>query len=720
MSALRGLTLLRAQEWAGTLALAAAFGACAVSGELGTGLLLLFVAAGAAASILRPDTRRYEWAWTTLLGAAFLLQAAQVLAGRLDIVLGAAQFTVLLAIHRLWHRGSRRDEWLLLLLSLLLVCAGAALSAELLFGVCFLAYVVAATWALALTYLRFEIESARTPEHAAMLLKGRRLVTPGVLISLASLSLAALVGSAAIFVAFPRVTLGGLRRSSASIPIAGLGDQIDLLQHGVIADDPRVVLRVRLDPSPPRGADLTTHWRARSLEVWTGRGWRARTDSWGGSSWTAPIPPVRLAEARRRPEPLVADIEAVGGFSAGVVLVPDGWPTSVAFRVPLSLRGPQTRLLRAPNGDLFYTPAEIGDMHYVVRTERALPDLEQLRGRGSSYPRDVLVDLEVPDRVDERVQRLSRLLTAGKDPVDAAAAVENWLSRSLGYTRELPGPQPDPIAHFLFGSRRGHCELFSSAMVILLRLAGIPARNVTGYYGGVYTSAGYWAVRAGDAHSWVEVYVPGAGFVTFDPTPPAGRGSAQSGLWADALLFWDGVAQRWRAFVVDYDLLSQQRTVARIGEALRDAGRRLSRARPGTPEFREAAIQTGLAGLVIVAGIILLRKVRRRGAVAAGVLTADQRRARKLWQRTRDRLQREGVHLARAVSPREAIRWIAQRQPGAAPAVERLASAVLAARWGGERLSPGQARALLRDLHRQLQNLPGGQPASGAPRAPEA
>ena len=173
----RGMTLLHAQRWAGSLALAASFAGCAVSGELGNGLVLFFCGALVAAMIVQPNARRYEWAWTSLLAAAFILQAAQVLTGRLDVVLAAVQFTVLLSIHRLWHRESRRDEWLLLLLSLLLLCGGAALSAELLFGVCFLVYSVAATWALALTYVRFEVESARTPERAAVLLKARRMVT---------------------------------------------------------------------------------------------------------------------------------------------------------------------------------------------------------------------------------------------------------------------------------------------------------------------------------------------------------------------------------------------------------------------------------------------------------------------------------------------------------------------------------------------------------------
>src|SRR5207237_8083505 len=171
---------------------------------------------------------RYQWAWTGLLGLAMIGQGAQVVAGRLDIVLAATQFAVLLAVHRLWHRGSRRDEWFLLLLSLLLICAGAALSAELLFGLCFVRYSVAATWALALTWLRFEIEAPRSPEQAASLLHGRRLVTPAVLLALAALALVGLLGAVAIFLAFPRLTLGRLRLAASAIRIAGVGGQIDL------------------------------------------------------------------------------------------------------------------------------------------------------------------------------------------------------------------------------------------------------------------------------------------------------------------------------------------------------------------------------------------------------------------------------------------------------------------------------------------------------------
>src|SRR5256885_2475025 len=112
-------------------------------------------------------------------------------------------------------------------------------------------------------------------------------------------------------------------------------------------------------------------------------------------------------------------------------------------------------------------------------------------------------------------------------------------------------------------------------MVLLLRAAAIPARNVTGYYGGTETESGYVAIRAGDAHSWVEVYFPGAGFVFFDPTPPAGRGARAEGLWAKTVLAWDSLAQRWNRFVIDYDLVAQSRVLSSIGKGLSGITERL-------------------------------------------------------------------------------------------------------------------------------------------------
>ncbi len=703
----RGLTLLQAQQWAGSLTVLAAFGACAASGELGPVLMLLFPLALVGAHFYGARVAgKAEWAWTLFLAAALLFFASAVASGQLDIVLAAARFSLLLCFHRLWHRKGERDEMLLLLLSLLLLCAGAALSAELLFGVGFIFYSITATWALALTHLRFEIEAGRGPEGSAALLQSRRLATPALLGALAALSLLGLVGSAVVFFTFPRVTIGGLRRPSTGKPMAGLGDQVDLRAHGTIADDPRVVLRVRLQPKPPDSSvNLGLHWRARALSVWTGQGWRGQQAAYGPAShWDARPVLGRLSPGRRREQVLTADIEAVAGFSDGVILTPPGWPIQVEFQSPMSARGATQRVYRNSIGDLFYQPTEVGDLRYVVTVDQNEPGVALLRGRGRAYPDLVKADLEVPPSLDPRVKALSDQLTSGRDPIDAALEVERYLSSTFAYTRELAGEQADPIASFLFERKQGHCELFSSAMVMLLRAAGIPARNVTGYYGGRRTDAGYYAVRAGDAHSWVEVYVPGAGYIPFDPTPADARGSQQEGLWPRLVLLWDSIQEQWRVLVVDYDLLSQAQFLKRAGALFSEAGRRLSGKGGGGAAFQAAWAKTigAVLALALAAAFLVRRRRGRRQAARGRPLDPDQRRALKLWQRARGRLARAGVAVNAATTAREAAARSLIAGPLAAAAVAELANTCLAARWGGAPLPPESARALLRKLDSAL------------------
>ncbi|MCA1825711.1 MAG: DUF3488 and transglutaminase-like domain-containing protein [Myxococcales bacterium] len=694
----RGLTLLQAQYWAGALAAVFAFLACAVSGELGPGLVLVFVAAFVGGHLYGPRVYgKGEWGWTVFIVGAFFVLVAQVITTGLDVVLAACQFAVLLCIHRLWHRRTQRDELLLMLMSLLLLCAGAALSAELTFGFAFLAYSVCATWAMALTHLRFEIEAGRGPAGSAALLQSRRIATPALLGGLAALALMGLVGGAIVFFTFPRVTIGGLRRATRNQPAPGLGDRVDLAAHGVVPDDPRVVLRVRLAPDPGRQT-LDMHWRARALEVWTGRGWRMYGSGVGAPMRRLPPAPWLFHAYGRRGPPLVADIEAVAGFSDGVVITPEGWPLGVEFKRPLNAAGTQPHLLVGGAGDLFYQPVDVGDLHYVVTVNDEEPSRDLMRRRPTKYPTWLQVDLEVPGNLDPRVAALARQLGGGKDPADAAMAIEAYLSSKLGYTRELPGEVKDPIADFLFVRKKGHCELFSSAMVLMLRTLGIPARNVTGYYGGELTAGGYYAVRAGDAHSWVEVYFPQIGFTRFDPTPAGERGSQLDSMWARVVLLWDSLQQKWRAFVVDYDLVSQAQAVKRIGAALDEAARRLSGKAGAAPRLRVALLAVlALAG----AGLLgfALRRVRLPslgGKEGRRALGPDQRRALQLWRKARVRLLRAGLDLSPATTPREAAR---RSRLEAASAV---ASAYAAARWGGAPLPSETARALLRRLDTEL------------------
>src|SRR5690606_19265571 len=120
----------------------------------------------------------------------------------------------------------------------------------------------------------------------------------------------------------------------------------------------------------------------------------------------------------------------------------------------------------------------------------------------------------------------------------------------------------EPIDFFLFERRRGHCEYFSSAMTVLLRAAGVPARNVNGFLGGEWNEyAGYLAVRAGDAHSSVEVLVGNTQCVMLDPSPAA-SGQAAAAAESDGIRdrlrrLLDSARFKWFQWVIDYDLARQ-------------------------------------------------------------------------------------------------------------------------------------------------------------------
>src|SRR6185369_9910820 len=132
--------------------------------------------------------------------------------------------------------------------------------------------------------------------------------------------------------------------------------------------------------------------------------------------------------------------------------------------------------------------------------------------------------LQLPESMPDRIHELAEIWVRGlATPLARARAIENHLRTEYRYDLASPsGKDPQPLDHFLFESKRGHCEFYSTAMAIMLRTLEVPTRNVTGFVGGSYNRFGkFYAVRQGDAHSWVEAWIDEYGWLTFDPTPPA-------------------------------------------------------------------------------------------------------------------------------------------------------------------------------------------------------
>jgi transglutaminase-like putative cysteine protease len=125
----------------------------------------------------------------------------------------------------------------------------------------------------------------------------------------------------------------------------------------------------------------------------------------------------------------------------------------------------------------------------------------------------------------ERTWRLSRRLKKGTTtPYEYVLAVSAYLRKGFTYTEHPPPPRPgvSPLESFLFDSKAGYCQHYSAAMALLLRMGGVPARVATGFSpGGFSKRKQAWIVRDTDAHSWVEAWFDGYGWVTLDPTPAA-------------------------------------------------------------------------------------------------------------------------------------------------------------------------------------------------------
>ena len=151
------------------------------------------------------------------------------------------------------------------------------------------------------------------------------------------------------------------------------------------------------------------------------------------------------------------------------------------------------------------------------------PTADQLRNAPVDYPPEIRQQFtQLPASLPDRVRELARSLTVSLDtPYDKVLALERYL-RQLPYSEQIPAPPPDQDAvdWFLFEQQEGYCDYFASALAVMARSVGIPARVASGYARGLYDREGHmWVVRESDAHTWPEIWFPGYGWIPFEPTP---------------------------------------------------------------------------------------------------------------------------------------------------------------------------------------------------------
>jgi len=265
-------------------------------------------------------------------------------------------------------------------------------------------------------------------------------------------------------------------------------------------------------PIEGRGQEIspTYYFRGQTYDDYTGFGWTAYpasdSDYSAGTSLLS-----QSAEAVTLNSRSIRQYVQRTGDQGGTLFV-SGELVSVDQAFQVTWRG---------QDDLI--TAQTDALAYWAESRQTVAPVNRLRSAGAIYPASIRARyLQLPEGLPDRVRNLALDLTAAQTtPYDQAEAIEAYL-RQFPYTLDVPAPPlgRDAADFFLFDLRKGYCDYFATAMTVLARAAGIPARTVTGYVSNLFDyDRGQFVVTAADSHTWVDIYIPGVGWVEFEPTP---------------------------------------------------------------------------------------------------------------------------------------------------------------------------------------------------------
>ncbi len=434
----------------------------------------------------------------------------------------------------------------------------------------------------------------------------------------------------------------------------GFAENVDLRTVGRLSDDP--VLRVR--------ADRPRFWRGIVFDTYTGLGWTRSSEE---------PPPLFGRPVELRPERLPGADYATVVQTYELIADTPNLVFNAGRASQVYLAGGSVH----PWDDDTITTAQIMDEGtiYSVVSLVDVTDPEVLRTREGDVP-DWFIDrwTQLPSSVTDRTRALASELTAGLSTnYEKAEAIERWIGDNTEYTldAEPPPSAGDVVDHFLFESRRGWCEPIASSMVVMLRSVGVPARFATGFQPGQRNPiTGVYDVAMSNAHAWVEVHVPGHGWIPFDPTGAVPQ--AVDGRDAPSIPLVDGfnwLRDRVSALTPD----PVRRAVATLGAGA----------------MRYWPVTAGLLVALGAGALVLLRRRREALALAAVPqdpfgrlehLLAEHGVRRDDWQTPREYVQRVRLHrpdipeepLDRVLATEEARRYAPGR-----PVDDRAASAAV-------------------------------------------
>jgi transglutaminase-like putative cysteine protease len=443
-----------------------------------------------------------QWALVVALLGGFLADL-WLLSSFVDAL---SHLLLAVSLIRLFSGESDRDRLLLYVISFVFVLLASTYTISIVFLGSLAVYLFFAI----LSFMLFESRVGYLQNPSAVFSHAAYLKTSSVVTVLIVLL------AVPIFVVVPRGYFGFLRAGDYGFQnLTGFSDHVGLGDIGRLITSRQIVMRVRVDP-PPETLPPDLKWRGIALDHFDGRNWantrvgEQRVHTRGGRA-------EYLSNRRRQSEKQLGQT---------VLLEPVGRMVFGAPEIIQITRVTPSRITLTEDGnDSFrFYPVPAQRLRYVVYSD--LMDRQEKLALARDYSGDLRDEqryLQLPTLAPQ-IAQLAADLTRGKvKRIDKALALEHYLRTNLRYDLENRSAlAEDPLFDFLFRGKAGHCEYFAAAQAVLMRSAGIPSRVVNGFRSGEYNAwSGHYIVRQSDAHSWVEGYFQGAGWIEFDATPPA-------------------------------------------------------------------------------------------------------------------------------------------------------------------------------------------------------
>lgn len=551
--------------------------------------------------------------WNLMAVAVFALFLADYLFITRSLIGTATKFLMVLAALKLLDLNTNRDYVLLYSLIFFELLSSAASTVSPLFFVNLTAFIICSIWTLLVFNIKGDIEvnEADKDKDVMGVNLPRGLFGPSFITATFAMTAFSILITISLFFVIPRMSADFFNiKTIKTIGMTGFSNTVELGEIGSIKNDPTVIMRVEL-PGGRKEAEIM-RFRGGVLDYYDGKAWNKT---------------LKDKTSIQRSGSNVFLRSSKGPTNIGNLVKQDyllePLQTNIIFSLPAWVRveGSFSWILTDSSGAIYLPAVPYKRLKYTAYSLRDPSKSEEAAAELTDKEKEVY--LRLPPETG-RIAELAKEVTEGVErSVMKAYALETYLQGNYSYTLEPgKGSGETPLDDFLFYQKKGYCEQYATALAVMLRTQGVPTRLVTGFLEGYWNKYGdYILVRQQDAHTWVEAYINGRGWVTFDPTPSSGLGTFSK--YSKVLLYLDALKWKWNKHIINFTFDDQVQGAAEIQGRMNSIKEYFARLfKKGTSAGKDTGTAfIALGALITVAFLITLylairRLQRDRGANA--------------------------------------------------------------------------------------------------------